>query len=306
MKILRTPEEFPTGSRKVCLAIGVFDGVHLGHQQVIRQTLGDASKQGALAVVLTFDRHPATVLAPERAPRLIYSIAHKLKVIGELGVDAAVVMTFDRSFSEIPAEEFIQRLARAWSIQSLCVGSGFTFGHQRFGNVSLLHELGMKYGFLVHALSALALDEEKVSSTRIRKKIGAGALEEAGEMLGRPYSILGPVIRGQQLGRQLGFPTANLGIEGILLPPSGVYLSQARAGSSLHRALVNIGSRPTLSSGTPQLSVEAHLLDYQGDLYDQEIELVFGEKLREEQKFPSIDDLKAQIRRDIAVALTRF
>ena len=303
MRILSQAEELSPGARKVCVAIGVFDGVHLGHQQVIRQAVADARQVEGLALVITFDRHPSSVVAPERTPSLIYSLRQKLRAIESLGADAALVIQFDRAFSELAAEDFIRRLARQLgSIYSVCVGSAFTFGHKRGGNVELLKDLGQELNFIVHGLSSLALDGEVVSSTRIREAIRSGNLNAASQMLGRSYSLAGNVTAGDRIGRELGFPTANLDCAGLLLPPNGVYVAHARVAGRLQRAVVNIGLRPTLASPMPQLQVEAHLLDFKGDLYSEELELIFEEKLRDERKFSSREELMAQIVRDVAEA----
>jgi riboflavin kinase/FMN adenylyltransferase len=305
--LLHHPRELAAPDRKVCLAIGVFDGVHLGHQQVIRQAVADAEQQEGLAVVATFDCHPNTVVAPERVPPLIYSLPQKLRAIAALGVDATWVIHFDAAFSQQTGEEFVRGLAREFpQLHSVCVGGTFTFGHKRSGNVALLQRLGRELGFQVHGLAAVALDGQPVSSTRIRDAIRAGQLDAASQMLGRAYSLAGEVRRGDQLGRKLGFPTANLDTTGRVLPPPGVYAAHARALGKSHRAVLNIGVRPTLQHPEPRLQVEAHLLDFDGDLYGEELELTFVEKLRDEQKFPSLDALKEQIVRDIAAARRVF
>ena len=308
MKIIHTANELNPAGRKVCLAIGFFDGVHLGHQQIIRQTIADARQHEALALVVTFDCHPSSVVATNRVPPLIYSLSQKLRVIGTLGTDALLLIHFDKSFSEQTGEAFIHGLARdLGQIQSLCVGNNFTFGYKRGGNVALLKTLGEELHFTVHGMAAVSLDGRVVSSTRIRETIRSGDLDTASQMLGRPYSLAGQIVRGDQLGRQLGFPTANLDVTGLRLPPNGVYTAHANfADRSPHRAVVNIGSRPTLENPAPQVRVEAHLLDFQGDLYGQEMEIIFGEKLRDEKKFPSLAALKEQIANDIAEAKTQF
>jgi riboflavin kinase/FMN adenylyltransferase len=307
MKIIRAATELNPKGGRVCLAIGFFDGVHLGHQQIIRQTIADARKHEALALVVTFDQHPSTIIAPGRVPPLIYSLSQRLRAIGSLGSDALLLIHFDRPFSEQSGEAFIHGLARDFGqIQSLCVGSNFTFGHKRGGNVALLKTLGAELKFAVHGLAAVSLDGKIVSSTRIRETIRSGDLDAAGQMLGRAYSLAGTVVRGDQLGRQLGFPTANLDISGLLLPPGGVYAVHATVNGSAHRAVTNIGSRPTVKNITPQTRVEAHLLDFEDDLYGQELELAFVEKLRDERKFPTLLALKEQIARDIAEARLRF
>jgi riboflavin kinase/FMN adenylyltransferase len=307
MKIIRAANELKPQGRKVCVAIGFFDGVHLGHQQIIRQTIADARQHEALALVVTFDQHPSTIVAPARVPPLIYSLPQKIRVIGSLGGDALLLIHFDKPFSEQSGEVFIRGLARdLGQIQSLCVGTNFTFGHKRGGNVALLKTLGAELKFAVHGMAAVSLDGKIVSSTRIRETIRTGDLDTAGQMLGRAYSIAGTVVRGDQLGHQLGFPTANLDVSGLLLPPNGVYTVHALVEGRTQRAVVNVGCRPTVKNPTPQTRVEAHLLDFDGDLYGKELELIFAEKLRDEKKFPSLDALKAQIAQDITEARRRF
>lgn len=307
MKLIRTASELNAGDRKVCVAIGMFDGVHLGHQQVIRQTLTDAEQHEALAVVITFDKHPNAVVAPNRVPALIYSLPQKLSAIAALGVDTTWLIAFDEAFSRQTGEEFVRALVRDFGhLSSVCVGATFTFGYKRSGNVALLRKLGADLGFTVHGLSAVALDGEVISSTRIRDAIKDGRLDAASQMLGRGYSIAGTVVKGDQVGRKLGFPTANLDVAGLLIPPGGVYAAHALIQGRVHRAVLNIGIRPTLRDAMPQLRVEAHLPGFSGDLYGQELELSFVGKLRDEQKFPTLDDLRGQIARDIANAQRLF
>jgi riboflavin kinase/FMN adenylyltransferase len=306
MKIIHAANELKPGSRKVCLAIGFFDGVHLGHQQIIRQTVADAHQHDAIALVITFDRHPNVVVAPDHVPPLIYSLPQKLGAIESLGADTLLLIHFDEKFSGQTGENFIRRLARdLGKLQSLCVGADFVFGHQRSGNVALLKKLGGELGFAVHGLAAVSLDNQIVSSTRIREAIRAGDLDDASQMLGRPYAISGRVITGDGVGRKLGFPTANLDAAGLVLPPNGVYLGLAKIKEKSRPVALNIGFRPTLATGGPQLRVEAHLLDFTGDLYGQELEIEIGEKLRDERKFGSLEELKAQIARDVAGAKKR-
>ncbi|MCU0783795.1 MAG: bifunctional riboflavin kinase/FAD synthetase [Verrucomicrobia bacterium] len=333
MKIIHTAKELGNGGRKVCLAIGVFDGVHLGHQQIIRQTIADARQHDAIALVLTFDRHPNTVVAPDRVPPLIYSLPQKTRAIEALGSDAMLLLHFDRAFSEQTGEAFIRQLARdLGQIQSICVGADFVFGRKRTGNVELLKTLGAELNFTVHGVAAISLDGQVVSSTRIREAIRIGEFASASQMLGRAYSLAARVVEGDKLGQQLGFPTANLDCTGLVLPPNGVYAahvicrtggapvsnqSPAQAVNGIgdrrdacptpaHRAALNIGNRPTVSQPTPQLRVEVHLLDFSGDLYGEEMEVTFIAKLRDEKKFASLGELKAQITRDIAETKRRL
>ncbi|HXR47663.1 MAG TPA: bifunctional riboflavin kinase/FAD synthetase [Candidatus Limnocylindrales bacterium] len=306
MNIIHAANELKPAGRKVCLAIGFFDGVHLGHQQIIRQTIADAHQHGALALVLTFDRHPNAVVAPDHVPPLIYSLPQKLRAIGSLGADTLLLIHFDEKFSRQTGEKFVRSLARdVGQIQSLCVGADFVFGHHRSGNVTLLKKLGGEIGFAVHGLAAVSLDGQIVSSTRIRELIRAGDLDAAGQMLGRPYAISGRVITGNRLGQQLGFPTANLDTTGLMLPPNGVYAGIANYKKNTHRAAINIGFRPTVTSDTQLTHIEAHLLNFNGDLYGEELELEIGEMLRKEKKFSSTIELRQQIARDIAAVAAK-
>jgi riboflavin kinase/FMN adenylyltransferase len=307
MRIIHAADELKPAGRKTCLGIGFFDGVHLGHQQIIRQTITDARQHEAIALVITFDRHPNTVVAPSRVPPLVYSLPQKLRAIEALGTDTLLLIPFNKAFSEQTGEAFIRGLARDLGhVQSLCVGANFVFGHKRDGNVELLRKLGAELLFVVHGLAAVSLNGRAVSSTRIREAIRAGDLDRVSQMLGRAYSLAGPVVRGDGLGHQLGFPTANLDATGLALPPHGVYAVHAETGGKTYRAVLNIGLRPTLQNPNPQLRVEAHLIDFAGELYGQEMELAFVDKLRPEARFPSLAELRTQIARDILEAQLRF
>lgn len=307
MKIVNHASELGSATQKVCLAIGVFDGVHLGHQQVIRQTIMDARRHQAIPVAITFDRHPNSIVAPERTPALIYSLSQKLRVIESIGIEGTLLIRFDRAFSEQSGEVFVRGLARDFRhIHSICVGSNFTFGHKRTGNVPLLKTLGQELKFEVHGLAAVSLDGKTVSSTRIREAIRNGNFNAASQMLGRAYSIAGTVIKGDQLGRQIGFPTANLDTGDLALPPNGVYAIHARIQNETFPGVLNIGVRPTVQNSELQQRFEVHLLDFNGDLYGHELEITYVEKLRDEEKFPSIDALRNQIAQDIDAARVIF
>ena len=300
MKVIHHAKDLGNGSRNVCLAIGVFDGVHLGHQQIIRQTIADARQHDALAVVITFDRHPNAVVAPDRVPPQIFSRSQKLQAIAALGADALLEIHFDQEFSEQSGETFIRGLVfGAGRIKSICVGADFVFGHKRSGNVELLRRLGKEMGFQVHGMAAVALDGQPVSSTRIREMIRAGNFDAASQMLGRAYAICGKVVKGDQVGQTIGFPTANLDVAQLILPPNGVYAACTELEGKFYRVALNIGVRPTVATGRPELRVEAHLLDFSGDLYDQEIELQLLAKLRDERRFGTVDELRQQIAYDV-------
>ena len=308
MNIIHDISCLRTTGRKVCVAIGFFDGVHLGHQQIIRQTVTNARQHEALALVVTFDCHPNTAVAPKRVPPLIYSLPQKLRAIESIGADSLLLIHFDQPFSEQPASVFIHNLAHGLGqVQSLCVGANFLFGHKRAGNVDLLRQLGDELKFAVNAIASVALNGKAVSSTRIREAIQTGRLDAASQMLGRAYSVAGAIVSGDALGQQLGFPTANLNVTGLALPPTGVYAAHATIPGWTYRAVVNIGYRPTLQHLTPPpLRVEAHLLDFKGDLLGKELEVTFVEKLREEKQFSSLAKLRDQISRDILEARKRF
>jgi len=307
MNIIHAANELKPAGRKVCLAIGFFDGVHLGHQQIIRQTITDARQHDALALVLTFDRHPNTVVAPDHVPPLIYSLPQKLRAIESLGADTLLLIHFDESFSGQTGEDFIRSLARdVGQIQSLCVGADFVFGHKRSGNVALLKKLGGELGFHVHGLAAVSLDNEIVSSTRIRELIRAGDLDTVSQMLGRPYAISSRVVHGEHLGQQLGFPTANLDPTGLALPPNGVYAALTCVSGRPYRTALNIGFRPTVAQKSKMVHIEAHLLDFSDNLYGEELEVQIAEKLREERKFSSKSGLQEQIGRDISAVISRL
>ena len=307
MKLIHQPDELINSDRKACLAIGMFDGVHLGHQQVLRQAIENSHRHEARSVAVTFDRHPASVIAPGRTPALLQTLAQRLRAIESLGIDATLLIKFDEAFSRKPGVEFVRELADGFgAIHSICVGANFAFGHKRDGNVELLRTLGQTLGFHVHGLQAVSLDGQVVSSTRIRAAVKDGHLDAAGQMLGRTFAIEGTVIEGERQGRKLGFPTANLDTDGLILPPNGVYAAHARLDQATHRAVLNIGLRPTLASPEPALQVEAHLLDFNGELYGQAMEIELADRLRDEQRFGSTDELATQISRDIKRARTLF
>lgn len=301
MQVIRNAAELDLRDRRVCLAIGMFDGVHLGHQQVIRQAIADAEHCEGVPMVVTFDRHPNTIVAPERVPQLIYSLPQRVRAIAALGVNSTWLLTFDKPFSQRTGEEFVRMLVHdLGNIASICVGHDFHFGAGRGGNVGLLKKMGADLGFNVHGLASVALDAETVSSTRIRDAIRRGQFDSAGQMLGRDYGLAGEVMRGDGVGHQLGFPTANIHTTGLVLPPAGVYAVHAHAADKVYRGALNIGYRPTLEIAAAQIRVEAHLLGFAGDLYGQELEITFVEKLRDEMKFPSLAELQHQIADDVA------
>jgi riboflavin kinase/FMN adenylyltransferase len=303
MKTIQRAADFDGRGRKVCLAIGVFDGVHVGHQRIIGQTVSDAAVHDAVPVVVTFDRHPNYVVAPDRVPPAIYQPERRAIEIERLGVELLLVIPFDLEFSRQSGETFIRSLARdLGAIHGVCVGRRFTFGQGRRGNLELLEQLGHEIGFHVNGIEPVTWRGEPVSSTRVRDALERGSFADAAEMLGREWVLEGRVARGDGIGRKLGAPTANLAVPGMVLPPFGVYVAQAIFGQTRRRAVVNIGRRPTLQHPTPELRVEAHVLGFDGDLYGLELGLAFERRLREERRFNSLGELQTQIQRDIAMA----
>lgn len=307
MNVVRSAKELAMPGRKACLAIGFFDGVHLGHQQIVRQAEGDAQQHDATSVIVTFDTHPAALVAPDRAPALIQTTEHRVQTLESLGPDAVLLLTFNSAMREQPGDVFIRNLCRELGgIHSVCIGADFHFGYQRSGNVALLREIGRELDFRVHGIGAVALGGETISSTRIRNAIKQGELDSASEMLGRPYGISSRVVQGDQLGHALGFPTANLETTGLGLPPNGVYAAQATVKGTRHHAVLNIGHRPTITPDATETRLEAHLLDFDCDVYGQEMEVVFVKRLRAERRFPSREELQRQIERDVAMARESF
>ncbi len=302
MKILSEAGPAGVPAKPVSLAIGVFDGVHLGHQAVIQRTLEEARAHGSLAVAVTFDRHPNSTVAPGRVPQLLCPLWRRLNLLESLGLDAVLVYAFDADFCRQPAEAFIERLRRGFgSVASISVGASFVFGHRRGGNLDLLRQLGGIAGFSVHGLAPVRVGDEVVSSSRLRELVVAGDFDRAALFLGRRHSLAGEVVTGDRLGRRLGFPTANLDVTGLVLPPNGVYAARAccAEGNQRHPAAVNIGRRPTVDGSPSGIRVEAHLLGFEGDLYGRRLHLELHQRLRTEERFPSREALVAQISRDV-------
>ncbi len=303
-------------TEKVCLAIGVFDGVHRGHQKVISQAVSDAKKCDGDSVVLTFDPHPARVLRPDKAPPLLTSTQHKLKLIEELGASACLVLKFDRELANTAPEVFIERIFQSVNeLQEICVGFQWCFGKDRKGTVALIERMGQQHEFAVKEMQPVTVGTEVVSSTLIRRAVAEGDLANAGKMLGRPFSILGTVEQGDKRGRDLGFPTANLNPHNEILPPNGVYAVRARiyepskdarklgvTTGEIFKGALNIGVRPTVQAAKPKLTVEVHLFDFFQNLYGSSVEVFVEKKIRDEKKFESLDALKQQIAADCETA----
>ena len=294
-------------NRKVCLAIGMFDGVHLGHQKVLQNAINAASQSNAISVAVTFDQHPANIISPKNAPSLIQTQAQRNRSIELLGVDAILIIKFNEAFSRKTGKSFIQELAQGFgSIHSISVGNDFMFGHNRDGNFQLLQKLSQELNFLTYGLQPVKLNGQIVSSTRIRSALINGKIDDAKQMLGRKFSIEGPVVKGDGKGRKIGFPTANIDTKNLILPPNGVYASYTKFNGKTHKSLLNIGVRPTIIKPNPSIQVEAHILKFNENIYDQVIDIELIDKLRNEMKFESIEELKKQISCDIENAKSFF
>lgn len=280
----------------------MFDGVHVGHQEVIRLAVEGAKREGGLVGVLTFEPHPIRVLAPERAPRrILASIEHKSELLASIGVDFLCVQEFTLDFSQREAGDFIADLAKsAGLLRRIAVGEDWIFGKARGGNVQRLRAWGEELGFSVEAAAPVMVSGERVSSTRIRQALRDGNLAAAKEMLGRDYTVVGTVIQGRQLARQLGFPTANVVAHNEQLPPDGVWALETIIDGTLFKAIGNLGRRPTVEQEGARRLLEIHVFGFDGDLYGRVIEAKFLRFIRLEKKFTSIDDLKAQIEADVA------
>lgn len=281
------------------VTIGVFDGVHAGHQHLIRQLVARARSAGRLTVVLTFFPHPDAVLHKITGPYYLSTPEQRAEELTKLGVDWVITETFDDEFRRTPAADYVQTLVQHINMRELWVGQHFAMGFEREGDTSFLRLEGEKYGFSVHEVElAESADHQTISSTRIRELLTAGEVEEASRLLGRPYSVRGRVVQGDQRGRTIGFPTANVELwDDQVLPALGVYAGYAQFDAEAHACVTNLGVRPTFD-GT-QLRVEAHLLDYSGDLYGKVLTVTFMHRLRGEMKFPAINDLVAQIASDV-------
>ncbi len=286
------------------LAIGVFDGVHLGHQAVIGRAVDDSRREpDAAAVVVTFDPHPLRVLRPDGAPRLLTSTRHKFQFFSALGATHCLALPFDAVLAGTPADEFITALAgAARPLREVCVGFNWSFGRGRAGNLDLLNRLGERHHFAVVGLPSVVIEQETVSSTLVRHAVEAGDLAKAARLLGRPFTILGTVVAGRQLGRELGFPTANLAAHNEQFPPNGVYAVEAQWRRERYAGVVNLGFRPTVSEPGGERLLELHLFDFDRTIYGEDVEVSFRQFLRAEQKFAGLTELRAQIARDAAQA----
>lgn len=310
MQLIRNIEHLKNAA-ELYLAIGVFDGVHLGHREVIRHALRRAKQanDSAMPGVLTFDPHPIRLLAPKLAPRrILASLEHKRELLEEMSVGCMIVQDFNQAFAAMTGEAFIKSLVEVarsagGRLASVAVGEDWTFGKGKSGNVEVLRDFGSKYGFEVDAVQPVMHEGERISSTRIRQALRDGNIEAANTMLGWNYTVVGTVIEGRQLARKLGFPTANVVAHNELLPKDGVWSLRVKIGSKKYRAIGNLGRRPTVELEGARRLLEVHLFDFEGDLYGQDLECEFIDFVRGEKVFDSLEELRSQISKDVALVL---
>jgi riboflavin kinase/FMN adenylyltransferase len=302
VEIVRGYQTLPAPPRGNILAIGNFDGVHVGHQRIFELVVRKARAASGTACVLTFDPHPAKVLAPEWAPPLIVPPARKLELIAACGIDLACVQPFDARLAALePATFTADVLVRALGVRDIVVGSDFTYGRARAGTIETLREAGTSHGFSVTVVEKVTVAGLVASSSKVRELVLEGRVDGAARLLGRPFELSGPVVRGAGRGRSLGIPTANVATRNELLPKNGVYAGWVRHDGTNLPSAINIGTNPTFTESA-QISCEAHVLDFEGDLYDRDVTIEFATRLRDEQRFDSPAALVTQIGRDIAEA----
>lgn len=292
--------------RPTVATLGVFDGLHLGHQAIVRTVVERALLIDAVPTLITFDPHPRQVLKPETAPPLLQTFNQKAEGLKALGIQQIVVLNFDQQLASLSAEEFVQRfVVDGLQAREVYLGKGFAFGHHRRGNIELLQTLSQQFGFHADEVAEVQLRGRRISSTMVRMLLKAGRVNVARRMLGRPYGIEGTVTRGHGIGRQLLYPTANLELQNRVLPTDGVYVTLAFVDGVWRRSVTNIGKRPTFG-GELESKVETHLIDFDQDIYDQVIRVRVLHRLRGEKKFSGVDELRAQITRDRDRAIRYF
>jgi riboflavin kinase / FMN adenylyltransferase len=304
--IAHFPEDAPPRWPSPVLALGNFDGLHRGHAKIIDRVRRRAGERGGTPAAMTFDPHPPRVVRPDKAPVLLMTTEQRLEALARAGMQGVAVVRFTQEMSRWDPETFVRTVLVEWlHVVEVWVGANFLFGHDRAGTFSVLRTLGARYGFRAEKIDAVRYKDFVVSSTRIRRLIAEGRVDEAGALLGHHYFIDGTVIHGAARGREIGFPTANLETRNELLPPAGVYATTASVKGVTHPSVTNIGTRPTFGEGE-RLHVETHLLDASRDLYDVTVRLSFVQRLRDERAFPDVDALRAQIDADCRAAKRLF
>ena len=280
------------------LALGNFDGLHRGHLKIVERVRRGAAEHGGTPMAMTFDPHPSRIVRPDKAPPLLMTKAQRLEALDRAGIAAVAVVRFTTELSRWDPEAFVRTVLVDWlRVSEVWVGANFLFGHDRSGNFSTLRTLGQRYGFRADKIDPVRYKEFVVSSTRVRRLVAEGRMDEAGALLGHPYYIDGTVVAGKRRGRELGFPTANLQSENELLPPNGVYATTTTIDGVVHASLTNVGLRPTFGD-TAKPIIEAYVLGFNGDLYGRPLRLGFVQRLRDERKFEDVDALRSQMEAD--------
>lgn len=299
MDVIHYPDDQrPARWHQPVLALGNFDGMHRGHLKIIERVRRGAEERGASAVAMTFDPHPSTIVRPDKAPPLLMTKPEKLEALARAGMHGVAIVRFTPELALWDPETFVRRVLVEWlHVAEVWVGANFLFGHDRAGNFSMLRSLGARYGFRAEKIDPVRYKDFVVSSTRIRRLISEGRVDEAGALLGHYYSIDGTVVQGSQRGRVLGFPTANLCSDNALVPPSGVYATVTLLDGVAHPSVTNIGSRPTFENNET-IVIETHVMNFSRELYGERLRLAFVQRLRDEKKFDGIEALKAQIDAD--------
>jgi riboflavin kinase / FMN adenylyltransferase len=293
-------------ARPTVLTLGVFDGLHLGHQLIMKTVVERARVAGAVPTVITFEPHPRAVLHPESAPPLLQTFDQKIEAMSVLGIEQTIVIHFDKTFSQMRAADFLREVVvNRLHAKEVYLGRGFFFGHNREGNIELLRKVSTTLGFLADEVAEVRLRGRRIGSTRIRELLSQGRVNLARRMLGRPYGVEGPVVHGAERGAQLGFPTANVRPHNRVIPRGGVYVTATLIEGHWRRSVTNIGVRPTFGDAV-ESSIETHVLDWAGDLYGDVVRVRFLHRLRDEKKFSGIGELKKQIEHDVARARRYF
>jgi riboflavin kinase/FMN adenylyltransferase len=291
--------------RPSAVTIGKFDGVHRGHQYLAGRLLERAGREGLASVVVTLHPHPVTVLRPGTLATYLCSLEERVALLQALGVDRVGVLSFTSELAQLSYRDFAALLFEQLEMRLLLVGPDFALGRDREGTVDALRAFGEERGFRVEVVSLLSEDDAKVGSGAVRAALGRGDMETVNELLGRPFALHGPVVRGEERGNKIGFPTANIAVApDLALPKFGVYVTRAYLGESAYASATNIGERPTFSRGRP--TIETHLLDFTGDVYERELRIELLHRLRDEERFAGVDELVAQIRRDVDATRAYF
>jgi len=293
-------------ARPAVITLGVFDGLHLGHQLIMKTVVERARMIHAVPTVITFEPHPRAVLHPQSTPPLLQTFDQKIEALSVLGIEQTIIIHFDQAFSQIRAEDFLRdTVVNRLHAKEVYLGRGFFFGHNREGNIDLLRKVSERLGFLADEVPEVRLRGKRIGSTRIREMLSQGRVNLARRMLGRPYGVEGPVVRGASRGQGIGFPTANIQPRNRVIPRGGVYVTATLIDGQWRRSVTNIGVRPTFDDGT-EASIEIHVMNWSGDLYGDVVRVRFLHRLRDEKKFSSIDELKSQIERDVSRAANFF